>query len=81
MEPMPTTCGPGEWRYSCQENGALFVIMELIITMLESSAANWDIMCTVSGQISVKIKTYLFVNEVSGKASSTAPTTTPRERE
>ena len=45
------------------------------------SAANWDIMCTVSGQISVKIKTYLFVNEVSGKASSTAPTTTPRERE
>ena len=84
MEALAETCGSGELRYFCLVNGALFVIMELIITMLESSAVNWDIMCTVSGQISVNNKN-LFICQrgiMQGKSkNSTAPTTTPRERE
>ena len=81
MEALAETCGSGELRYSCLVNGALFVMMELIMKMQELSAVNWDIMCTVSGQISVKKKThiYLSMRYVSGKGksnNSTAPRTT-----
>ena len=51
IEALPATCGRGELKYSCLVNGALFVIMELIILKLELSVVNWDIMYTVSGDI------------------------------
>ena len=51
IEALPATCGRGELKYSCLVNGALFVMMELIVMMLKLSVVNWDTLYIVSGDI------------------------------